>query len=365
MDSSKSTNPFIITTFAILLFGAVMNMDHVIEFIGYIINFCMPLIIGSILAFILNVPMKVIEKQVQKVKKLEKASRIISIISTLLIILAVLALVVTIVIPELLTSIKTVVPLLEAKWYILVDFLKQYEIDLSNIKFESLIPNTGKILSGAGSVIGSALEFASSTVNIALNFCFGLVIMVYGLLSKDLLKKQLKRLLFANLKKETAKKICYIGRLSCETYTKFLSGQAIEAVVLGSLIGIAFSIFKIPYAVLIGFMTTILSFIPYVGAFLSCFIGLILILLVNPYKVVLAAIVYCVVQFIENQFIYPQVVGSSVGLPPIGIVISVLTGAKLFGIVGIIFFIPLMSVICTLINENTTKKLKERKIYGI
>lgn len=362
---SRDTNPFMIITFAVVMFGIVMNIDHVVEFLGHAINFCMPLIVGGILAFILNVPMSAIENKIRKNSKLEKYSRIVSLILTLLIIVTILTMVITIVIPEIVDSAKSVYPLLKDKWPEIVEYMKKYEIDLSNIDLDTILPDTSKLLSGAGSVIGSAFEFASNTVNLVVNFCFGIVIMVYTLISKDMLKTQSKRLLFANLSHDKAESICRTCKLACETYAKFLSGQAIEALILGSLIGIAFTIFRIPYSVLIGFLTAILAFVPYVGAFLSCSIGLILIVLVDPYKVLIAVVVYGIVQFIENQFIYPQVVGSSVGLPPIGIVISVLTGAKLFGIVGIIFFIPLMSVICTLINENTIKKLEERKIYGI
>ena len=172
----------------------------------------------------------------------------------------------------------------------------------------------------------------------------------------------MKKLLYATLKKETTDKISEIGALSVETYSKFLSGQTIEAVILGVLIFISFSIFRLPYAALIAFLTSFFAFVPYVGAFASCAIGAFLILLDSPDKVITCIIVYLVVQFVENQFIYPHVVGSSVGLSPLWTLMAAIIGGNLFGIVGIIFFIPLAAVLYTLLQKHVNKKLLINKI---
>lgn len=366
--NGKNRNPFILITFTIIIYGIAMNFGKVLKFLSSAVSFCMPLIIGGVLAFVINVPMKKLEKHFSKTLdkiNMKRYARVISLIVIMLIIILLFGMVITMIIPELVVSIKSITPLIKEKWPEIVEFMKQYKVDLSQIDLESIIPDNSKILSGAENIIGSAFKWASNTISLLINSCFGIVIMIYTLMSKDMIKKQIKRILYANLKTERAKRICCVGRLICETYTKFLSGQCIEAVILGTLIGVAFKLFSIPYAGLIGFLTGILAFIPYVGAFTSCFIGIVLILLVDPSKVILAFIVYEVVQFVENQFIYPHVVGNSVGLPPLGIVISVLTGAKLLGIIGIIFFIPLMSVVCALINENTNKKLEERQVEEV
>ena len=153
-----------------------------------------------------------------------------------------------------------------------------------------------------------------------------------------------------------------VARLVENTYSKFLSGQCIEAIILGSLMFIAFSIFRLPYAGLIAILTTVCAFIPYVGAFVSCGVGVLLTLLNDPIQAILCFIVYEVVQFIENQFIYPRVVGTSVGLSPLWTFIAVLIGGKLFGIVGILFFIPLTSVIYSLVRDVTNIKLRKRDV---
>ena len=189
-----------------------------------------------------------------------------------------------------------------------------------------------------------------------------IVIMFYMLVSKKELQRQGRKLMYAYLKKEVAEKIEYIIELTYDTFSKFLSGQCLEAVILGSLIFIAFTIFRLPYAGLIAILTAIFSFIPYIGAFLACGIGVVLTLIASPQQAIMCFIVYQVVQFIENQFIYPYVVGNSVGLSPLLTLLAVLIGGNMFGVVGMIFFIPFVAVIYTLLRENTNKKLKQKNI---
>ena len=198
---------------------------------------------------------------------------------------------------------------------------------------------------------------ASSTVSVAVNAAFALVIMFYVLLGKRDLGRQCRKLLYATLREKAAERICAVAALTHDTYARFLSGQCVEVVILGSLIFAAFSVFRIPYAALTAVLTAVLAFIPYVGAFSSCAIGALLTLLAEPEKTILCIIVYQAVQFVENQFIYPHVVGGSVGLAPIWTLVAALLGGQLFGLVGIIFFIPLTAVLCQLIGQGTNRRL--------
>lgn len=182
------------------------------------------------------------------------------------------------------------------------------------------------------------------------------------LLSRHKLLRQTKRVLYAHIKTSVADKICRISKLVNDTFTKFLSGQCVEAIILSLLILISFRIFDLPYAELIAVLTGFFTFIPYVGAFLACFIGALLTLISFPEKAIVCIVVYIVVQFVENQFIYPHVVGNSVGLSPLWTLIAALIGGNLFGPLGMIFFIPLSSVIYSLIRENTGKNLKKKSI---
>ncbi|MBP3627775.1 MAG: AI-2E family transporter [Clostridia bacterium] len=370
MDKKLKHN-FLLVAFGVALYAILMNIGAVYNLLGNILKLILPVVIGFVLAFILNVPMKGFEKLFFKLsKKLKKQpkKKLISIISlclTLICVIFVIAIIATMLIPELISSIESLYKLIVKKTPEWIAMLKSYDIDttkisewLSSLNFETLI---GKITNSAGTIITSVVGFASSAVSGVSQFLISIIISIYILLSKDKLSGQIKILMDAHLKKKTADKIYHICRLINDTYSKFLSGQCIEACILGVLIFISFSIFRIPYASLIGVLTAVCAFVPYIGAFASCFIGAFLILLVNPSQVIICVIVYLVVQFIENQFIYPNVVGNSVGLSPLWTLIAVLIGGSLMGLFGMIFFIPLCAVLLTLLKEHTNRVIEKKK----
>ena len=370
MDKKLKHN-FLLVAFGVALYAILMNIGAVYNLLGNILKLSLPVVIGFVLAFILNVPMKGFEKLFfklsEKLKK-EPKKKLISIISlclTLICVIFVIAIIATMLIPELISSIESLYKLIVKKAPEGIEMLKSYDIDttkisewLSSFNFETLI---GKITNSAGTIITSVVGFASSAVSGVSQFLISIIIAIYILLSKDKLSCQIKILMDAHLKKKTADKIYHICRLINDTYSKFLSGQCIEACILGVLIFISFSIFRMPYASLIGVLTAVCAFVPYIGAFASCFVGAFLILLVNPSQVVICVIVYLVVQFIENQFIYPNVVGTSVGLSPLWTLIAVLIGGSLMGLFGMIFFIPLCAVLLTLLKEHTNRVIEKKK----
>ena len=186
--------------------------------------------------------------------------------------------------------------------------------------------------------------------------------MTYFLLDKDRLKRQSKKILLAYLPEKFSRNLLYVGRLLNDMYANFLSRQCVEAIVLGTLIWIAYMIFRLPYSGLVAVMTALLSFIPYIGGFLACAIGVFIIYMVDPWKALLSIAVFLVTQFIENQFIYPRVVGGAVGLPPLWTLVAVFLGGELMGIVGMIFFIPLVATIYELVRDDSQKRLLRRGI---
>ncbi|MDO4663608.1 MAG: AI-2E family transporter [Erysipelotrichaceae bacterium] len=359
----NTKSPLFLITFGVLLFAAVMNLPMVLQFLQSVLSLVFPVVIGLLFAFVLNVPMRGFERLLKnlavKMNKeisdqlLQKASLLL----TLICIILVITIAWTMLIPALITSVKSISPLIRERWPEWLAILSSHEIDTSmitdwvnGIDFESLAGNAKHIL-------GSAFSAASSTISLIMSGVFGMIIAIYVLSSKKILSRQSKKVVYANLKEETARRICEVAILVRDTFAKFLSGQCVEAIILGVLIFVSFSIFQIPYAGLIGFLTSLFAFIPYVGAFASCAIGVFLSLLVDPSKAVLCLVVYMVVQFVENQFIYPHVVGNSVGLMPIWTLIAALIGGKLFGVVGIIFAIPLTATLYVLIREDTNRKL--------
>ena len=167
------------------------------------------------------------------------------------------------------------------------------------------------------------------------------------------------------MKPAWAENIFHISQIFSKSFAKFLSGQCSEAVILGTLMFMAFTIFKLPYGSLVGVLTAVCAIIPYVGAFVSGAISVVLALLISPTLAVRCLIVYVAVQFVENQLIYPRVVGGSVGLPPLYTLIAAMIGGKLFGIIGIIFFIPLMAVVVELVKEDVAKRLRENNNLSV
>lgn len=353
--------------FGVGLYAALMNLDAVLVFFNKTVNIVLPILLGMIFAFILSVPMRGFERLLACVSakwKRPLQGKLLYAVSlglTLLCIGFVIVLAVTFVIPEFVSSAKSIVPLVKEKLPVWESALAGCNIDTSRLLEQLSSLDWQNMYGDANRLLNSAVGAAASTMSGIVNTVFGIVIAVYLLLSKNVLSLQAKKIMSAYLKKPAADRVLYVTRLVWDTYAKFLSGQCVEAVLLGSLIFIAYSLFGLPYAGLIAFLTGIFSFVPYVGAFAACFIGAFLTLLAAPSQVILCIGVYMVVQFIENQFIYPHVVGTSVGLSALWTLLSALLGGKLFGLPGIIFFIPLMAVLYTLVRDDVNKKIQEKE----
>ena len=293
----------------------------------------------------------------------ESAIGMISLLITILILVLLGTLVSTLAIPQLVQSVKSIVDTIREKIPELLAYLKSLNFDTTTAEqyLEKLDFNTilSHFTDNAGNVLSMIVGAASSTIGSIVTFLMALIISIYIILNKQTLSHQAKSIAYANLRKDRADKLCYVAALTTRTYSKFLSGQCIEAVILGALLAIALSLFGIPYAGVIAVTTSLMSFVPYVGAFLSCLIGVLLVLMVDPFKALMCFVVFECVQFVEGHFIYPKVVGNSVGLPSMWTLIAVLLGGKLF---GLLFFIPLVAVLYTLVTEDTRKKLKQKHI---
>lgn len=366
--SKRTKHQLLLVTFGVILFTLLMNLNSALAFAGQIFSLVSPIVIGLLIAFVLNVPMHGIEKLISrllskaKFKGKESIIRVLSLIITIACIALVITGAVVLAVPALSESANTIKPLMTEKAPEWMEWLSSRNIDTSALIDWLEGIDLSRISDNAENVLGSVLGAASSAVSAVISVIFGIVIAVYVLLSKSMLHSQVKKLVYANVPDDKADKIYYVCGLLRETYSKFLSGQCVEAIILGTLIFISFSIFRLPYAGLIGLLTGICSFIPYIGGCCSCLIGMFLILLADPSRIIIAVIVYVIVQFVENQFIYPHVVGNSVGLAPIWTLIAALIGGKLFGLTGIIFFIPLSAVVFVLIRENTYKKLEKKRL---
>ncbi len=373
MDKKTRQNLLLIAC-GVAMFAAITNLNIIKDFLGWLGGLLLPVLAGLVLAFVLSVPMNGIrcglERLFSKAKRKPGSGALnaLSLVLTYLCLVLVIALVGLVAVPEIVNSVKSISTTVKEKWPEWMAVLRSWNVDtdainsavdqaLSGLDFGKLLQSA---LSGAGSVLGSAVTVATTTISGVTTAVFTIIIGSYVLLDKDDLKRQSKMLIYAHLRRSHADRFCQICSLIQNTFTRFLSGQCMEAVILGLLMFIAFSVFRLPYAGVVAMLTTILAFVPYIGAFAACFVGAVLTLIGQPSKLILCILVYQGVQFIENQFIYPRVVGSSVGLPPLWTLAAALLGGKLFGILGMIFFIPLVAVIYSLVRDNTRRRLQRR-----
>lgn len=384
MFDQKTCRALFLIAFGVCLYAAMMHLDVVLGALSAAVDIFFPVLLGLGFAFVLNVPVSGMERLLHRAVGLlpkgrrpgEGAITMASIVLVLIAIAGVAVLGMTMLVPELIASARTVAPLLAERLPEIEESLAANGVDVEKLAqfFQGAGASSataaagsgaqGLLNLGLGSIASSVFAAARSTISVLSSSVFAFVIAVYVLASKRTLGRQVNRVMDAHLAPGHAARIRHVASLATDTYSKFLSGQCLEACILGTLIFLAFSLFRLPYAGLIGFLTALFAFVPYVGAFASCAIGAFLTLLASPEHALLCVIVYLAVQFIENQFIYPHVVGSSVGLSALWTLIAALVGGKLFGIVGIVFFIPIVAVLYELFRQWTNARLAEREARG-
>lgn len=357
------------TGFGVVLFVFLINYGKVLGSIGGVISMLQPILIGGVLAFVLNVPMKkietVLEKRINRKKKMANC-RGISLFLTILAIIAIIAILCVVIIPQIIASATTIVEQIQVLYPQWIVELEKHGFDTEWLESLYTTLMDEKILSEATGHIGSILTTLTGTISTVagavVNVVLAIVFMVYFLLDKDRLSRQCKKMVLAYLPERISKRLIDTGKLMTEMYASFLGRQCVEAVILGLLMWISYMIFQLPYSGLVAILTGFLSFIPYVGGFLACGVGVFVIYMVDPWKALLSIVVFLVTQFIENQFIYPRVVGGAVGLPPLWTLVAVFLGGELMGIIGMIFFIPLVATVYILIRDDAEKRLAKKGI---
>lgn len=353
-----------VTAFGVVLFAALMNFSRILAFAGRIVNLILPVLVGGILALLINVPMNGIQKRLGKLingKKRRVPDKLITVVSfalTLICVVLVLFLALTLLIPELVSSCRSLYDQIGEALPRWIGYLRNADIGwlrdwISGLNWDQIMDTFSDYIDA---IATNAVGAVSSTVNTVVTASFSVIIAVYMSLEREMLGRHAVKLLRAYMKPAHAESFLGFCRLFRQTFASFLTGQCAEAVILGLLMTLAFAVFRIPYGTLVGVVTAVCALIPYVGAFISCCVSVFLVLLISPVLAVRCFIVYMAVQFVENQFIYPRVVGSSVGLPPIYTLIAAMIGGKLFGIIGIIFSIPLAAVAIELVKENAAKR---------
>ena len=363
--------------FTAIVLVAAWNYESVFQLIKFLGSVIFPFALGGAIAFVINVPMHYLEEKIfgaaKKANKkwAVKLARPLSFILTLLLVIGVIALVILVVVPELGNTIMNLGKTLQEFVPRVQDFAVKLFQENAEIAawIRSIEFNWDKILdqamnflkNGAGSVLGSTVEVAKSVVSGVTTFFIAFVFSCYVVLQKEKLNVQVRKLMTAFMP-EDWKNICLaFASVTYKTFSNFLAGQCLEAVILGCMFFIVLTLFKMPYVLLISVLIAFTALIPMVGAFIGCGVGALLIFMVNPTKALIFVIVFLVLQQIEGNFIYPHVVGNSVGLPSIWVLVAVSVGASLMGLVGMLIFIPLVSVVYTILRGIVNRRLGLKK----
>ena len=375
-ENMKKIRHLIVLTALIIL--CFWKYTIVFQAVKFVIGVVFPFILGGAIAFVFNVPMHFIENRLiqekwkEKYKIVRKTARPVSLVLTIIFVIGIVAAVLFGVLPQLTGtiaklgySIQTFIPKVQEwanDWFHnnkeVMAYVNQLEFNWDKV----IEVAVDWVSNGAGNIVESGVTAAVNIVSGFATFFIAFVFACYILLQKEKLGVQAKKVLFAFVQKGRAEAAIEVCSLTYRTFSNFLTGQCMEAVILGTMFVIAMSIFKMPYAWLIGILIAFTALIPIFGAFIGCAVGTFLIFMIHPIQALWFIVLFLVLQQIEGNLIYPHVVGNSVGLPSIWVLAAVSIGGSLMGVVGMLIFIPIVSVLYALFREIVYLKLKKNNI---
>lgn len=407
MERRRFWSLFFAAAGLILLYCILQKLSVVGEGLKWIFGILSPVFVGFMIAFVLNLPMRGLEKLwdscelgvkrflVTRKRKKEKKNlpegtvqavdpievsigrvsaalrRPVCLLVSILIIIAILTAVVSLVLPEIGKTVKLLVQGIQ-EWTVKVTewctrYAEEYPVIAEtisgfNIDWESTAKSLlGLIGTGTLGVVGNTFAGVIGAVGGVIDFVIALIFAMYILFSKETLAGQIKKLFHAFLPEKVNRTVLHVAETSHGIFCAFVTGQCIEAVILGSLCAVGMLIFGFPYAAMIGVLVGVTALIPVVGGFIGAGVGAFLILMIDPFEALMFVIFIVILQQIEGNVIYPKVVGSSVGLPAMWVLASVTVGGGIGGVVGMLFAVPTASVLYTLLREATQKRLEMKK----
>lgn len=361
----------ILISFGIGLFWILSNLELVLGFLSHFIHLLLPFIIGAIIAFILNIPMAKIESFIKgklKNKNTKLPIRTISITLSLVFFLTFILLICFLLIPELIDNIQLLIKNIHHFFENIQTWILNLAGNYPEIqtKIQEVFKDTTNVnnimINVLNYIINGSINFITSLISSLFTIFTAIVFAVYMLSQKEYLHRGVTKMMYAYLKKDHVEKITDIASLSNRTFSKFISGQCVEAFILGTIFFVVLTLLRFPYALIISVITTVTALIPMFGAMIAMIIGALLIAVTNPLEAVLFIIVFQVIQQIENNFIYPKVVGKSVGLASMWTLMAVILGGSMFGIVGMIIGLPLASILYAILRKVTNDRLNKKKI---
>lgn len=359
-----------IITFTLLMAYLINHASVIIGIFNKAITLVLPFLIGCGIAFVINIPMRSIENKFFKntKSKLYKFKRPISMIASYILFLFAIVMVIFVVVPEVADTLFVI----RDKFPGFVDDTKEFLIKYTE-KYPEITQTimnieldwdkiTGVIFNSSSSIIESTVSLFSSFISALINVVVGLVFSAYILSQKEMLGKQVKMFIYAMYRESTADELMVFGKIANTTFSKFFTCQFREGIILGTMIGVTMAIVGMPYPLTTGILMAFTALIPIFGAFIGLFICGFLVLVDSPKMLIGFIVIFFVMQFIENYFIYPKLVGGDIGLSAIWVLLAVLVGGDLMGVVGMLVFIPLVSVLYSYMRSIVYRKLKHKKI---
>ncbi|XZI54246.1 AI-2E family transporter [Clostridium perfringens] len=370
--NNKIKDYIFLSTYIILLIFFFINIKDIMNFLYKFLGILKPFIWGIAIAFILNIPVKLIEKNLGNSKFFKGMKRSFSITLTFLFFILAITLFILFVIPQLLSSISTLMNSIPEYLSQFEKFLEVNAINNSQSQvmmqdiINELLNMWKEILKVTSQIVGTSLgyllDFTLGITYGVINFFLALILAIYMLASKEILISQLKLIIYAFVSKNKADRIIELGKMCNEMFSKFILGQCTEALVIGVLCFIGMIILKMPYALLISVVIGVTALIPVFGAFLGTIPSAFIILIIDPIKALWFIIFIIVLQQLEGNLIYPRVVGSSIGLSALWVMFAMIVGGSLFGIIGMLIGIPIFGVVFKILKRVANRKINEKGI---
>ena len=351
---------------AFLLYLAIHYWPAINSLLGTLLGAAVPLAIGCIVAYILNLLMSAYEERWPgESSAASKAKRPICLVASLLTLVAIVALMLGLVLPQLLSAIRLIFAELPGFLETATDWINDWGVlpenimtMLENVDWQSKIGQIVQLLTtGLGDVVGVVVNAVTSVFSGIVTAFLSLIFAIYVLSGKEKLKGQFHRLMQHYLPDRWMRKVEYVAHIFDDCFHRYIVGQCLEAVILGVLCILGMLILQLPYAPMIGTLVGFTALIPIAGAWIGTGVGIFMILTVSPIKALIFLIFILVLQQLENNLIYPKVVGSSLGLPGIWVLAAVTVGGGVLGVIGMLLGVPLTAAIYRLIREDMHKEV--------
>lgn len=355
---------------AFLLFVAIHYWEPFATLAGALIGASLPLVVGCAIAYVVNILMAWVEKQVFSRfsgRVMTKLRRPLSLLSSFILIVGIVALIIRLVVPELKACADLLIAQLPLMAESAIDWLETSGLieesgltTISDADWEAAFQQVGTVVSsGVGSMMGTAIEAVTSVFTGAATVVIALIFSVYLLASKERLLGQVDSVLKRYLGQKVYDAMHYVLGVADGCFHRFIVGQCAEAVILGVLCTLGMAILGIPYAAMTGAVIALTALIPVAGAYIGAAIGVLMIITVSPIKAILFVVFIIVLQQIEGNFIYPKVVGSSLGLPAIWVLAAVIIGGGVMGIGGMLIGVPIAATLYRLLREDVRGRTGE------